>query len=109
MECFMVDVIENLQINYDLLLKQGYGVIDVRYRDYDVTAEPFKMVVVRVDRDRESFYQDMLKHYLGKEIGDNNIYNLWTEVLKHKLKMSSMMKRDVSIKVAALDYLESDE
>ena len=29
----------DLQINYDSLLKQGFAVIDVRYKEYDVTNE----------------------------------------------------------------------
>ena len=84
----------DLQINYDSLLKQGFAVIDVRYKEYDVTNE---------------LYPSMIKHYVGKEIKDRNIYDLWTNILKHKIIMSKQLNRDVYIKVAAMDYLENSD
>ncbi|MDY6915487.1 MAG: hypothetical protein SVM86_04140 [Candidatus Cloacimonadota bacterium] len=99
----------DFQINFENLMKQGYAVIDVRYRDYDITDAEFKYVIIRVERDREDFYKDMLKSYLGKEFETTEIYDVWRLILDHKLKMSDMLKRDVSIKVAALDYQEKNE
>jgi hypothetical protein len=96
------------QINFENLLKQGYAVIDVRYREYDITDAEFKYVIIRVERDREDFYKDMLKSYLGKEVEATAIYDVWREILDHKLKMSDMLNRDVSVKVAALDYQEKN-
>jgi len=49
----------------------------------------------------------MLKYYLGKDAKDKNAYELWTNILRHKLRMSESLQRDVSIKVAAIDYLEN--
>jgi len=49
----------------------------------------------------------MLKYYLGKDVKDKNPYDLWIKILKHKLKMSESLSRDVSIKVAAIDFLEN--
>ncbi|HOE91024.1 MAG TPA: hypothetical protein PLV22_03540 [Candidatus Cloacimonadota bacterium] len=97
----------DIQINYDSLLKLGYAVIDVRYRDYDVSTEVFRLVIVKVEGDRDDFYQSMLKHYLGKDLKDRNIYDLWTNILKHKIKMSEQLGRDVYIKVAAMDFYEN--
>lgn len=96
-------------INFENLLKQGFAVIDVRYREYEITGEPFKLVIAQIDNDRETFYPNMLKHYLGVELKDRDVYELWIKILKHKLKMSNILHRDISIKVAALDYIETQE
>ena len=103
----MTDVKKDLQINFESLLKQGLGVVDVRFREYDITQEKFKFIVVHIERDRDDFYLNMILHYLGKKIKEKNIYDLWTKILNHKLEMSSMLNRDISIKVAALDFIET--
>lgn len=96
-------------INFENLLKLGYAVIDLRVRNYEVTNDQYKLVITQIDSDREDFYPSMLKHYLGKDVKDKNIYELWIKILYHKLKMSKILKRDISIKVAALDYIETQE
>ena len=95
--------VKNEQINFENLLKQGYVVIDSRYMQYDVCPNNQKYVIVKVT-ERDSFYQDMFKQYFGIEVKEKDIYQIWSKVLDHKLKMSSVLNRDVSIKVAALDY-----
>ncbi|MCB5295773.1 MAG: hypothetical protein RBQ67_04480 [Candidatus Cloacimonadaceae bacterium] len=96
-----------LQINFDNLLKLGYAVIDVRFKDYDLCGDTQKLVIARVDSDRDEFYQDMLKLYTGQEFKSGEIYEIWTEILLHKVKMSQVLGRDIAIKVAALDYIET--
>jgi hypothetical protein len=86
----------------------GYAIIDVRYRDYEVSGESLKYIITKVDGDRDDFYPEMLKYYLGREVKDKNFYEIWSKILKHKLKMSDCLKRDVNIKVAAIDYIESN-
>jgi hypothetical protein len=103
----MTKTTEDIQINFDSLLKQGFAVIDVRFKDYEITEDAYKYVIIRVERDRESFYPDMIKMYLGKEIEDKNIYELWINILQHKLSMSKLLGRDISVKVAALDFIET--
>jgi hypothetical protein len=98
---------EDLQINYENLLKLGYVVVDIRYKEYDVCPETPKLVIARVDSDRDDFYQDMLKLYTGIEFKPNDMYEIWTDILKHKIKMSMVLNRDIAIKVAALDYIET--
>lgn len=105
----MENLINEMNINFDVLLKQGYAVIDVRYRDYEIVPEGYKYVITLVDRDREDFYAEMLKEYLGMEMKNGSIYATWLDILKHKLRMSHMLRRDIAIKVAALDYQESRE
>lgn len=96
-----------LQINYENLLKLGYAVVDIRYKEYDVCSETQKLVIARVDVDRDEFYQDMLKLYTGTEFKMNEIFEIWTDILRHKIKMSRVLNRDIAIKVAALDYVET--
>ena len=105
----MMPIDEEIKINFDSLLKQGLAVIDVRYRDYEIADETFKYVVVQVEKDRELFYQTMLKHYLGRDIKEKQLFPLWIKILKHKLQMSRTLGRDISIKVAALDYVETHQ
>ena len=99
--------IEDFQVNYDNLLKLGYAVIDVRYKEYDVCNDSFKLVIRRVDSDRDGFYTEMVKMYTAIDFKPNEIYEIWTEILMHKIKMSQVLNRDIAIKVAALDYIET--
>ncbi|MBW6514935.1 MAG: hypothetical protein K0B87_09325 [Candidatus Syntrophosphaera sp.] len=98
---------ENFQVNYENLLKMGYAVVDVRHKDYDVCNDSLKLVIARVDADRDEFYQDMLKQYTTVEFKANEVYEIWTEILTHKIRMSRVLNRDIAIKVAALDYIET--
>jgi len=96
-----------IQVNFDGLLKMGYAIIDVRYRDYEISTDSLNFIITRVDSNRDDFYPDMLKYYLGREVKGKDIYDLWIKILKHKIKMSDSLKRDVSIKVAAIDFNEN--
>ncbi|HAN40529.1 MAG TPA: hypothetical protein GX398_03680 [Candidatus Cloacimonetes bacterium] len=99
--------LNELQINYDNLLKLGYAVLDIRFKDYDFCPDSYKLVIARVDVDRDEFYQEMLKKYTSQEFKANEVSEIWTDILKHKVKMSSVLNRDIAIKVAALDYIET--
>lgn len=99
--------LNDLQINFENLLKLGYAVLDIRYKEYDLCPDSHKLVIARVDSDRDEFYQDMLKQYTSLEFKSNEVSEIWTDILKHKVKMSSVLNRDIAIKVAALDYIET--
>ena len=99
----------DININFDGLLKLGFAVVDIRYKDYEIVNKPFKYVIAFVEYDREEFYQNMIKKYLGKEFKGKDIYDIWIKILKHKIELSRKLDRDISIKVAALDFIESEE
>lgn len=99
--------IEDFQINFENLLKLGYAVVDIRYKDYDVLQESQKLIIAKVENDRDEFYVMMLKQYTGSEFKPNEIYEIWINILQHKISMSRMLNRDIAIKVAALDYFET--
>ncbi len=106
----MTDNIDtDININFDSLLKLGFTVIDARCKNYEITKETFKYVIAFVEHDREDFYKNMLKEYLGKEFKGKDIYDMWIKILKHKIKISRKLDRDISITVAALDLIESEE
>lgn len=96
-----------LQINFENLLKLGYAVIDIRFKDYDLCNDSQKLVIARVDSDRDEFYQDMLKLYTGQEFKPSELFEIWTDILLHKVRMSRVLNRDIAIKVAALDFIET--
>ena len=96
-----------IQVNFEGLLKIGYGIIDVRYRDYEVSNSNLKFIITKIDGDRDDFYPEMIKYYTGKDMRENNFYELWIKILKHKISMSENLKRDVSIKVAVIDFMEN--
>ena len=106
----MIDSIDtDININFDGLLKLGFAVIDIRCKDYEIVNKTFKYVIAFIEYDREEFYKNMIKEYLGKEFNDKDIYDIWIKILKHKIKLSRKLDRDISIKVAALDFIESEE
>mgnify|MGYP001045989104 CR=1 FL=1 len=94
-------------ISYDNLLKLGFGVIDVRYSDYEVTDEKYKFVIIRIESNRESFYLDMFRKYIPDFKPDKDINELWSKILAHKISMCEVLHRDISIKVAFYDYWET--
>ena len=98
---------DDLQVNFENLLKLGYAVMDIRFKDYDLCGDTHKLVIARVDSDRDDFYQDMLKLYTSVEFKPSELFEVWTDILKHKIKMRIVINRDISIKVAALDYIET--
>ncbi len=98
---------EDFHISFENLLKQGFAVVDVRYKDYEVTNEPLKYIIAHIDSDRDEFYPNMIKIYTGLELKQSEVFDLWIEVLKHKISMSKILDRDIAIRVAALDYIET--
>ncbi|MEA1971992.1 MAG: hypothetical protein U9N34_01645 [Candidatus Cloacimonadota bacterium] len=95
-----------ITINFESLLKQNFGVIDARYRNYSVANENHKLIIVQVLGDRDSFYPDMIKELTGIELEKKKVMENWAKILAHKLEMSKLLDRDISIKVAALDFFE---
>ncbi len=100
-------VIAEIDINYDSLLKQGLVVIDLRYREYSCTKNSYKFVVGRIENNEGDVYINMIKELTGVVVENTKVYDVWSKILLHKYEMSATLNRDISIKVAALDYLET--
>jgi len=100
---------KEIEINFDGLLKQNFAVIDVRYKDYEITDEKYKYIITKFIANRDSFYSDMLNMLTGIKLKEDEAIRLWQDILKHKLLISQKLDRDISIKVAAIDYMETKE
>lgn len=99
---------KEITINFESLLKQGFAVIDARYRKYSYADDDYKFIIVQLHgkTDRDGFYKDMIKDLTGNEVQPKEVMEIWTSILEHKLKMSMLLDRDISIKVAAIDFFE---
>ena len=67
---------EDFQVNFENLLKLGYAVVDIRYKDYDVLTDSQKLIIAKVENDRDEFYAMMLKQYTGSELKPNEVYEI---------------------------------
>jgi len=101
-----VKLLGEIDINYDSLLKQGLVVIDLRYRGYSCSQNYYKYVVSRIENKEGDVYINMIKEFTGVVVENTKVYSVWSKILLHKYEMSATLDRDISIKVAALDYLE---
>ena len=97
---------DEITINFDSLLKQGFAIIDARFKNYSVTKDGHKYIIIQITSDRDTFYKDMLKNLTSREVEAKDVMTTWTNILEHKLDMSKLLDRDISIRVAALDYFE---
>ncbi len=50
------------------------------------------------------FYSRIFKSLIGLEFKENEAEDLWGKLLEHKYNMSTQLKRNVGIRVAAIDY-----
>jgi hypothetical protein len=98
---------KEIDINYDSLLKQGLVVIDLRYKQYSCAKNSYKYVIGRIEKNEGDFYINMIKDFTGKVVENTKVYDIWSQILLHKYQMSASLKRDISIKVAALDFYET--
>jgi len=95
-----------VSIDFESLLKIGFAVIDIRVCEYDIVNDSPKYVVTKLNKERDNFYYEMLKSYQPNLEKEKDIYSLWAKILEHKLNMSTILKRDIAIKVAVFDYFE---
>ncbi len=55
----------------------------------------------------EKFYSDLLYTVTHRFFPPSGSRNIWTNILRHKYEMSSVLKRNIRIAVASLDYLSN--
>ncbi len=55
----------------------------------------------------EKFYSDLLYAITHRFFSPSAAEDLWNRILRHKYEMSSIMKRNIRIAVASLDYLSN--
>jgi diguanylate cyclase (GGDEF)-like protein len=67
-----------------------------------------KELVDSMQKDRDGkFYSDLLYAVTHRFFSPSVAEDLWNRILRHKYEMSSIMKRNIRIAVASLDYLSN--
>lgn len=92
--------IENLE-------SDGYRIVDAIAGDIKVTKELQYIVDRIIEKNRNTFYSDLLYRLTGERFSEPEAKQLWQEILQHKYIMSEKFGRNVGIRVASLDYLEN--
>lgn len=68
--------------------------------------ESIQVEALKADRG-DQFYGDLLYTITHRSFPPPAAENLWNKILQHKYLMSTMMKRNIRIAVASLDYLSN--
>lgn len=63
--------------------------------------------IEKVLRDAPSAEQTLIKKYLDADLSKREAKYLWTRIVNHKWNVSERLKRDVGLRVAAIDYFEN--
>ncbi|MFN3966474.1 MAG: diguanylate cyclase [Endomicrobiia bacterium] len=91
----------------DELESEGYGIIDVIAGDVKPTQEMQYIIDKISEEKRGTFYSDILYNLTSERFPEKEAKELWQEILRHKYIVSEMLKRNIGIRVAALDYMEN--
>lgn len=75
--------------------------------DRPLTDEENAMVNCRKKERRERFFSDLLFTITNQYFPPKLALEMWEEILHHKYTMSSVLKRNIRITVASLDYLSN--
>ena len=100
--------------------QQGIGAAGVLLFAQVTTGKPLKIITstgdgeihtmeikMSIEKNEGDFYINMIKDFTGKVVENTKVYDIWSQILLHKYQMSASLKRDISIKVAALDFYET--
>ena len=61
----------------------------------------------KVLRDAPTREQALVKKYLSEDLSKREAKYLWERILDHKWLVSERLRRDVGLRVAAVDYFEN--
>ncbi|OGS17551.1 MAG: hypothetical protein A3J83_07650 [Elusimicrobia bacterium RIFOXYA2_FULL_40_6] len=89
------------------LESEGYRVIDAIAGDVPSSKELQYIIDKIADEKRGTFYSDILYNMTSERFSETEAKTFWQEILRHKYVMSELLKRNVGVRVAALDYLEN--
>ncbi len=84
----------------DMLLL-GHDVIEEAGRADDARALP------RISPQNEAFYSELINALINLRFSEQDARGHWKEIVKHKWFMSEQLRRNVGIRVAALDYFQN--
>jgi len=64
-------------------------------------------VVEEIKKNEPSVEQNNLKKYVGANFNKEEAAFIWGRVIDHKWYMGERLKRDIGLRVAAVDYVEN--
>lgn len=90
------------------LERDGVDLIDVLGQDCHLESpEALRDVVRRLRHCDESLHVELLHHLTYRRFGVQEAEEIWSGIMAHKKEMQSALRRSVSFRVAALEYLET--
>lgn len=85
-------------IYYGFIFKEVFKKMNVYQLDY---------VVEKVRQNRPTAEQKLLKQLVGQDFTKEEAKFVWEKIGDHKWYIGERLKRDVGLKVAAVDYVEN--
>ena len=83
------------------------NLIEIAARDTDRTAEDEKALARERERKPDTFYSDLIYTLATIRYPEDEARLVWGNLLTHKAEMSSLLGRNVGIRVAALDFFRN--
>lgn len=84
----------------------GCNLAMVLAHDLDVPSEVMSLVEERKSAD-PNFYSHLLSMLVAEMYDEKEAYYLWMEIMAHKEMLTSVLGRNVGIRVATFDYLDN--
>ncbi len=84
------------------LLLLGHEIIEEAGQDADID----KLPAVK-NSQQDAFYSELLNVLMNLRFPEEEAKKHWKEIVRHKWHMSEQLKRNVGIRVAALDYFQN--
>jgi hypothetical protein len=61
----------------------------------------------KISENELSNEQSLIKEFTGKALPKREAKNVWIKILEHKWHIGESLRRDVGMRVAAIDYIEN--
>ncbi len=68
---------------------------------------PIDYVIEEIKKNEPSLAQINLKRYAGADFAREEATYVWQRVIDHKWYMGERLKRDIGLRVAAIDFIEN--
>ncbi len=83
------------------------NLIEIVARDLDRTTEDEEALARERGRKPDTFYSDLIYTLANIRYPDDEARLVWVDLLAHKAEMSSLLGRNVGVRVAALDFFRN--
>lgn len=72
-----------------------------------MSTSTLNFTIIKTPETRYSDAQIFLREFTGKNFSRKDAASIWAKVQDHKWNMSENLRRDVGIRVAAIDFIEN--